>query len=112
MSVADYSSLVARWDKFRSAMLSFMENYDVVLCPVCRFAGMVHGSTYDRLPSFSHTMTYNLTGWPAAVVRAGNSMGGLPLGVQVAARPWQEHVALAVARRIEEALGGWQAPPI
>jgi amidase len=112
MSVADYSSLVARWDKFRSAMLSFMENYDVVLCPVCSFAGMVHGSTYDRLPSFSHTMTYNLTGWPAAVVRAGNSMEGLPLGVQVAARPWQEHVALAVARRIEEALGGWQTPPI
>ncbi|HZT69180.1 MAG TPA: amidase [Terriglobia bacterium] len=112
MSISDFGSLMARWDKFRSAMLTFMKTYDAVLSPVCSFAGMMHGSTYDRLPSFSYTMTYNLTGWPAAVVRSGNSMEGLPIGVQVAARPWQEHLALAVARRIEEALGGWQAPQI
>jgi len=57
-------------------------------------------------------MTYNLTGWPAAVVRAGTSAEGLPIGVQIVARPWEEHVTLAVARRLEEALGGWQVPPI
>ena len=71
---------------------------------------MVHGSTYDRLPAFSYTMTYNLTGWPAAVVRAGSSSNGLPIGVQIVARPWHEDVALAVAAKIEEALGGYQRP--
>ena len=45
------------------------------------------------------------------VVRAGTSERGLPIGVQAVARPWQEHVALAVARHIEESFGGWQAPP-
>ena len=45
------------------------------------------------------------------VVRAGSSAEGLPIGVQVVARPWREDVALAVARHIEEALGGWRAPP-
>jgi amidase len=112
ISMADYGALVARWDAFRSAMLGFMENCDAILSPVCSFAGMVHGSTYERLPSFSYTMAYNLTGWPAAVVRATNSAEGLPIGVQVAARPWHEHVALAIARRLEEALGGWQRPPL
>ena len=112
ISMAEYGALVGRWDAFRSAMLGFMENYDAILSPVCSFAGMVHGSTYKRLPSFSYTMTHNLTGWPAAVVRATNNAEGLPVGVQIAARPWQEHVALAIARRLEEALGGWQAPPI
>ena len=112
ISMADYGALVARWDTFRSTMLGFMENYDAILSPVCSFAGMVHGSTYRKLPSFSYTMTHNLTGWPAAVVRAMNTTGGLPIGVQIAARPWHEHVALAIARVHEEVLGGWQAPPI
>jgi amidase len=68
-------------------------------------------SSPDRSPAFSDFQTYNLTGWPSAVVRAGTSEEGLPIGVQVVARPWREDVALAVAKRIEEALGGWQAPP-
>jgi amidase len=110
LSSAEFGCLVARWDAFRSTMLSFMENYDAILCPVCAFPGMVHGSTYDRLEAFSYTMTYNLTGWPAAVVRAGALSGGLPIGVQVAARPWQEDVALALAQQIEVALGGYQPP--
>jgi amidase len=112
ISMADYGALVARWDAFRSRMLGFMERYDAVLSPVCSFAGMVHGSTYQRLASFSYTMTHNLTGWPAAVVRAANSSEGLPVGIQVATRPWHEHVALAIAQQLENALGGWQRPPI
>ncbi len=109
---AELSALVGRWDSFRREMLCFMSNYDVLLCPVCSFAGMAHGSTYDQLSSFSYTMTYNLTGWPAAVVRAGTSQGGLPIGVQIVARPWREDVALAVAQVVQDALGGWQRPAL
>jgi amidase len=98
------------WDAFRRSLLAFMEQHDVIVCPVCSFAGMAHGSTYDRLPAFSYTMTYNLTGWPAAVVRAGTSRDGLPIDVQIVARPWREDVALAVAARIEKSLGGYQRP--
>jgi amidase len=58
----------------------------------------------------SYTIAYNLTGWPGAVVRAGTSPEGLPIGVQIVARPWREDLALAVARSIETALGGWQPP--
>lgn len=109
-SVAELAALVGRWDSFRREMLSFMSNYDVLLCPVCSFAGMVHGSTYDQLSSFCYTMTSNLTGWPAAVVRGGTTQKGLPIGVQIVARPWREDVALAVAQVLQEALGGWQRP--
>ena len=109
-SMAAFAKLISQWDAFRRSLLSFMERYEVLLCPVCSFAGMVHGSTYDRLPAFSYTMTYNLTGWPAAVVRAGTSRDGLPIGVQIATRPWREDVALAVAARIEKSLGGYQRP--
>jgi len=89
-----------------------MEGFDVIVCPVCSFPGMAHGSTYDCLPAFSYTMTYNLTGWPAVVVRAGTSRNRLPIGVQIVTRPWREDVALAVAAKIERALGGYQRPPL
>jgi amidase len=55
-------------------------------------------------------MTYNLTGWPSVVVRGGTSPEGLPIGVQVVARPWREDVALALAARIEQATGGFERP--
>jgi len=101
------------WDRFRRAMLSFMENYDVILCPVCARPAMPHDETAARgARDVSYTLTYSLTGWPCAVVRAGTSPEGLPVGVQVVARPWREDVALAVARHIERALGGFQRPPL
>jgi amidase len=111
-SMAAFGALIGQWDAFRRSLLSFMEEFDVMVCPVCSFPGMAHGSTYDRLSAFSYTMTYNLTGWPAAVVRAGSSREGLPIGVQIVARPWREDVALAVAAKIEKALGGYQRPPL
>ena len=111
-SAGEFAALVGQWDTFRREMLSFMSNYDAILCPVCSFAGMVHGSTYDRLSCFSYTMTSNLTGWPAAVVRGGTTQQGLPIGVQIIARPWREDVALAVAQLLQDTLGGWQRPPI
>jgi amidase len=111
-SMAEFAAVMARWDAFRREMLTFMEKFDALLSPVCSFAGMTHGSTYDRLPAFSYTMTYNLTGWPAAVVRAGTSQKGLPIGVQIAAPPWREDVALAVALFLEKGLGGYEPPRI
>jgi amidase len=44
------------------------------------------------------------------VVRCGESSRGLPVAVQIVARPWREDVALAIASRLEQAFGGWRAP--
>ncbi|MBI1877201.1 MAG: amidase [Chloroflexi bacterium] len=111
---AQFANLMLRWDMFRSAMLAFMEQYDVIICPVNAHPAMLHGTTFDddKLPGFSYAMTYNLTGWPAAVIRGGTSPEGLPIGVQIVARPWREEVALAVAQHLETALGAWQRPPL
>ena len=89
-------------------------NYDVIICPVNAFTALKHGVSYDEevLPAFTYTWTYNLTGWPGAVVRGGTSEGGLPIGVQIVSQPWREDVALAVAQIVESELGGWEAPPL
>ena len=114
MTTPEFDVLMLNWAMFRSSMLSFLEKYDVIICPVCAYPALSHGVTFDedKIPAFSYTITYNLTGWPGVVVRGGTSPEGLPIGVQVVARPWREDVALAVAQHIETVLGGWQRPPL
>lgn len=110
--LAGFQSYWAEWDRYRAEMLGFMRNYDVLLCPAYATPALLHGtSTLDEnFRGFSHTMAWNVAGWPAAVVRCGESAGGLPIAVQIAAHPWREDVALAVAARLEEMFGGWKAP--
>lgn len=43
--------------------------------------------------------TISLAGFPSAVVPVGETSDGMPIGVQIVARPYHEHVALAVAAR-------------
>ena len=105
--------VLRRWDAYRRRMLAFMEPYDVLLSPV--FPTAAPGHDVPDGPVFgdgvSYTTPFSLTGWPAAVVRCGSSAAGLPIGVQVVARPWCDHVALAAAGALEAALGGWSPPP-
>ena len=112
MTTAELGDLMLKWALLNSSMLSFMEKYDVIICPACAYPALPHGATIELDEAFSYTETYNVTGWPSVVVRGGTSPEGLPIGVQVVARPWREDVALAVAQYIETVLGGWQRPPL
>ena len=114
LTTAEFGGLMLQWDEFCSSMLSFMDKYDVIICPGCAFLAPLHGASLDleMIPAFTYTMTYNLTGWPGVILRAGTSPEGLPIGVQVVARPWREDVALAVAQHIETVLGGYKRPPL
>jgi Asp-tRNA(Asn)/Glu-tRNA(Gln) amidotransferase A subunit family amidase len=99
-------------DEYRIQMLTFMADYDVIVCPAMPTAAKPHHHGLVEINDFSHMMVHNLTGWPAAVVRCGTSSEGLPIGVQIVARPWQDATALAVARHLEKVFGGWQPPPM
>ncbi len=114
MSAGELYDILRRWDAFRSDMLAWGERFDVIVCPV--FAGPAprHGETAvpGELDPTSYTTPSSLTGWPSATVRCGTSPEGLPLDVQVIAKPWRDDVALAVALELERALGGWVSPAI
>ncbi|RJX23164.1 MAG: amidase [Ammonifex sp.] len=112
VSITEFSGLMVRWQLFRSTMLSFLGKFDLILCPACSYPALPHGTTLSdqNTSAFSYAATYNLTGWPSVVLRGGTSPEGLPIGVQVVARPWREDVALAAAQHIETVLSGWQPP--
>ena len=91
-------------------MFQFLNRYDAILSPVASQPAVPHGHSVhdDIFPGFSYTMTHNLTGWPAAVVRCGTSSGGLPIAVQIATAPWREDLALSIASQLEDHFGGWR----
>lgn len=106
----DVVTLLADWDAFRTRMLQYMQAFDLIVCPVDWHPAPPHGEPDPN--RFNYTLPYSLTGWPSAVVPAGRSGEGMPIGVQIVARPWREDVALAAARAIERALGGYSPPPV
>jgi amidase len=112
LTAVQLDELMTRWYEWRSGMHSFMEQYDVILCPVNAAPAVPHGAIAapGALAAFSYTMTYSLTGWPCAVVRAGTSPEGLPIGIQIVTGPGREDLALAIAKHVEAAHGGYQRP--
>jgi amidase len=106
-------------DVLRATFLEQMDRYPILLCPVSAGPAFRHGErswtiegkSVEYLDAFSYSQCFNLLGNPAAVVPMGFSPEGLPIGVQIIGRPWEEESVLAVAARVERA-GGWKEPPI
>jgi hypothetical protein len=94
MSVGDFTALLEEVDRCRSVMLTCLQSYDLILCPVCACPAPPHGTTLS-IPGY--TGVYNLTGWPGAVVRGGTSRRDCRLacrswrgpGVRMWPSPWR-----------------------
>ncbi len=115
-------SLLAAWlgrDAVREKILQQMRKYPVLICPTAAIPAFRHGErewqvegkTVKYLDAWSYCEWFNLLGFPAAVVPMGYSEQGLPIGVQIVGRPWEEEVVLAVAARLERECGPCLAPP-
>jgi len=112
------NSLAAR-DRMRAGLLRQMENLPIILAPVCGVPAFRHRER--RWPTESKPIglfeammpvtPWNLLGMPAAVVPFSLSATGLPIGVQLIGRPYEEELILEVAMRLEEARGPFPGPP-
>lgn len=106
-------------DPVRSQMLREMQSFPVLLCPVCAVPAFRHGERswkiegqrVEYLDAMRYTQWFNLLGAPAAVVPVGKSPEGLPIGVQVAGRPFEDETVLGIAEAIDEEFG-FIAPPL
>ena len=109
-------SLLQAWadcDTIRSRLLAEMREVPILLTPVCAVPAFRHGerewnidgATVGYLDAMRYTQWFNVLASPAAVVPVGSSPEGLPIGVQVAGRPFEDERVLAVAAAIERAFG-------
>jgi amidase len=113
---SEYTRLLEAQDANRSRFLQWFKQYDILLCPVAGTpAPTINGEVLPPNPRArlaSYTGPFNTLGWPSTVVRVGTSPEGLPIGIQVVAKPWRDDVSLAVASYIESKSGGWKKPNI
>ena len=109
----------AEADIIRGKLLTQMQEFLLLLCPVCSVPAFRHGERswtidgqqVEYLGAMCYSQWFNLLAAPAAVVPVGRSPGGLPIGVQVVGRPNEDEVVLKVASLIDGAFG-YVPPPI
>ena len=115
-------ALLTAWaeaDVIRGKLLEQMQEFPVWLCPVCAIPAFRHGERawevegreVKYLDAMRYSQWFNLLAAPAAVVPVGRSPEGLPIGVQVVARPFEDEIALAVAEVIDREFG-YRVPPM
>ncbi|HEY6372277.1 MAG TPA: amidase [Candidatus Sulfotelmatobacter sp.] len=116
-------TLLEAWigrDILRATFLAQMRKYPILLCPAAAIPAFRHGErnwkiegqSVEYLDAWSYTEWFNLLGNPGAVVPVGHSVEGLPIGVQIVGRPWEEEQVLAVAAALEKGCNAWKIPPI
>jgi fatty acid amide hydrolase len=129
-----YWQLVEAQDAYKQQFARALDSdpggpFDLIVCPACAVPAFPHGGSKDLIVAGGYAVLYNVLGYPAGVVpvtrvqpgeESGRKPGrdameraarlaergsaGLPIGVQVVARPWREHVALAAMAAIWESM--------
>jgi fatty acid amide hydrolase len=130
----NYWRLVEATIDYRERFHQSLGDCDVILCPATALPAFRHGAAEELALAGAYTCLYNVLGWPAGVLpvtRVGKSeesdrppsrdvmdcaaretergSAGLPIAVQVVARPWREDLVLAAMRAIESRAGGGSA---
>ncbi len=114
-------SLLKTWlqrDVLRGKILAQMQAHPILLCPAAAIPAFRHGErswvvegrSVNYLDAWSYTEFFNLLGNPGAVVPVAQSPEGLPIGVQIVGRPWEEELVLAAAAEVERECGGFRRP--
>ena len=88
----------------------FADGVDAILTPTTPSAAFGLGEMSDADPVQMYlndvfTVTVNLAGLPGVSVPAGVDKSGLPLGLQVIGRPWEEGDMLNIAYSLEQSAG-------
>lgn len=110
------TQLLSAWaqcDLVRGKLLEEMRRFPILLLPVCAVPAFKHGERewvvdgqrVRYLDAMCYTQWFNLLGAPAAVVPVGSSADGLPIGIQIAGRPFEDELVLTVAACVERAFG-------
>jgi amidase len=118
-SATDVLNNLAARDRMRAAMLREMETVPLILSPACGVTAFRHrqrrwptdAKEIGLFEAMMPATPWNLLGMPALVIPFSMSGDGLPIGVQVIGRPYEEELILEVAARLEEARGPFPGPP-
>ncbi|HEX6479461.1 MAG TPA: amidase [Ktedonobacteraceae bacterium] len=120
-TLAHYLEALHIRDQSIFAWEQFFEKWDVLLCPPSMVTAFPHcepgsplqvdGQEVVYWMVSAHGTLFNYTGHPAIVLPYKLDRDGLPIGVQIVGKRWDESRLLAIARAISEVTGPFQQPP-
>jgi amidase len=119
LSAEELLNAWAEADIIRGKLLAQMQEYPLLLCPVCAVPAFRHGERswtidgqqVEYLDAMRYTQWFNLLAAPAAVLPVGRSPEGLPIGVQIVGRPFEDEIVLKVASVLDHEFG-FAPPPV
>ena len=117
LSAGYYDAYYVRAQKIRTLIKRDFEQawakVDVVLTPATPSPAFAPGEISDPVQMYLNdifTVTVNMAGLPGIAVPAGVSNDGLPLGLQLIGKAFDEETLFKAAAAIEQVAGGYQAP--
>ena len=119
-TIDEYLNAAQEWEDLRQAVKDYFSQYDIFLCPTVPMPAFPHGQNEFHIEgrtlagrhTLRITLPWDLTGSPAISVPFGFSSDGLPIGVQVVGRHFDELTLLQVARGLEASRPQTQRPPV
>jgi aspartyl-tRNA(Asn)/glutamyl-tRNA(Gln) amidotransferase subunit A len=101
----DYAKAMFEKQLLAVEMGKFFRVYDLLLTPTLPASPpSITQDDYMELTKWlAFTAAFNLTGQPAATVPAGWTSEGMPVGLQIVGRPYQEDIVFRAAATFEEA---------
>ncbi|MBX9931154.1 MAG: Asp-tRNA(Asn)/Glu-tRNA(Gln) amidotransferase subunit GatA [Methylobacterium sp.] len=122
LSAGYYDAYYVRAQKIRTLIkrdfeAAYAEGVDAILTPATPSAafGIGEKASADPVEMYLNdvfTVTVNMAGLPGIAVPAGLDAQGLPLGLQLIGRPFDEETLFATAQAIEDAAGRTKLPPV
>ncbi len=120
-TIQEYTHLLTKRDALIGMMERYFDSWDALLVPVTSGPALSHCTSNSPIfvdgrevdywqGTAGYTFPFNLTGHPAVVLPLLR-YDGLPIGVQVVGRRWEEIHLLSVAKALSEVTGPFQRPP-
>ena len=116
-------SFVKKADRLRQEMIDMFEkNADAEANSEAKFEGSIflypthpelapkHHTTIFKVNNTSYTSVFNILGFPVTQVPLGLNREGLPIGIQIIAAPFCDHLTLSAAVELEAKFDGWVPP--
>jgi amidase len=121
-TLAQYLEALHRRDQSIIAWEQFFETWDVLLCPPSMTTAFPHCETGSPLHVDgqevtywlvnAHTTLFNYTGHPGIVLPYSKlDRDGLPIGIQLVGKRWNESRLLAIAKALVEVTSEFRRPP-
>ena len=120
-TLAQYLTALHRRDQSIVAWEHFFQQWDVVLCPASMVTAfphcdtgsplMVDGREVDYWAVSAHSALFSYSGHPAISIPVGQDRDGLPVGLQLVTKRWDDSRLLAIASAVAEVSGAFQRPP-